>query len=98
VSRLLSPRFQILKVGHHGSSTSTSRALLDRADPEVALISVGRRNRFGHPAPGVLGRLSARGTRILRTDIHGTLVVKARRDGSYRFRTSNPPPPGPQDR
>jgi competence protein ComEC len=97
LSRLLSPRFQLLKVGHHGSSTSTSRELLDRADPEVALISVGRRNRFGHPAPGVLGRLSARGTRILRTDTHGTLVVKARPDGSYRFWTSAPTVRGPRD-
>jgi competence protein ComEC len=98
LSRLLSPRFQVLKVGHHGSSTSTSQELLERADPEVALISVGRRNRFGHPAPGVLGRLSALGIRILRTDTHGTLVVKARPDGSYRLWTSVPSADGPRNR
>ena len=47
----------VLKVGHHGSRTSTSPALLDRASPRVALISAGRRNRYGHPDPRVIRRL-----------------------------------------
>ena len=82
--RLLSEEVQVLKVGHHGSSTSTTREFLDRIEPEVALISVGRRNRYGHPHQVVLDRLHAGGTRVLRTDLQGTLVVEARRDGNLR--------------
>jgi competence protein ComEC len=90
LSRLRSPRFQLLKVGHHGSSTSTSQELLDRTHPEVALISVGRRNRYGHPNPGVLQRLRASGARVVRTDREGTIVIKAWPDGSYRVQGSAP--------
>ena len=81
--RLLSSHVQVLKVGHHGSATSTGSDLLERADPEAALISVGRGNRFGHPAPEVLTRLERGGVRVVRTDLGGTLVVRAHRDGGY---------------
>jgi len=86
--RLLSEGVQVLKVGHHGSSTSTTQELLDRVEPEVALVSVGRRNRYGHPHQAVLDRLHASGTLIFRTDLRGTMVVKARRDGTYELSTS----------
>jgi competence protein ComEC len=85
--RILSPRIQVLKIGHHGSYTSTTSELLERVDPETALISVGRRNRFGHPHPAVLGRLGHAGVRVFRTDREGDLVVRARREGSYRVST-----------
>jgi len=81
--RLLSEDVHVLKVGHHGSSTSTTQELLERVEPEVALVSVGRRNRFGHPHQAVLDRLHAKGTMIFRTDLQGILVVRARRDGTY---------------
>jgi competence protein ComEC len=74
-------RADVLKVGHHGSRTSTSEALLESARPAIALIGVGRRNRYGHPDGGVLDRLSAYDVRVLRTDMRGAIVVKARRDG-----------------
>ncbi len=77
----------LLKVGHHGSKTSTSEAFLEAIRPEVALISVGRRNRFGHPEPEVLRRLEGTGARILRTDRHGTVRVRFHRDGSFGVRT-----------
>jgi competence protein ComEC len=80
---VLSASNQVLKVGHHGSRTSTGLELLERIHPEAALISVGRRNRFGHPDPEVLSRLQAAGVSIHRTDLGGSLVVRARRDGSY---------------
>lgn len=89
VSRVLSPRIQVLKVGHHGSSTSTSAQLLERTSPEVALISVGRRNRFGHPDRSVLARLRAGGASSFRTDLAGNLAVRARRDGSYSVTTQH---------
>jgi competence protein ComEC len=85
--RVLSDRIQILKVGHHGSSTSTTPGLLRRIEPAVALISVGRRNRFGHPHPEVLARLAHLGTQVFRTDRQGTLTVRARDDGSYSVST-----------
>jgi len=84
--RLLSPRIHVLKIGHHGSSTSTGADLLERTHPETALISVGRRNRYGHPHSSVLQRLEAAGVRIFRTDEDGMVVVRARKDGSYRVR------------
>ncbi|MGI9626441.1 MAG: DNA internalization-related competence protein ComEC/Rec2 [Longimicrobiales bacterium] len=73
---------EVLKVGHHGSRTSTSRELLDRARPTVAMISVGRRNRYGHPSPGVLRRLEQAGVTILRTDLGGMVRVTGRKDGT----------------
>jgi competence protein ComEC len=82
---LLSPEFQILKIGHHGSNTSTSPELLERLSPEVALISVGRRNRYGHPHSSVIQRLEASGVEIFRTDEDGTVIIKARRDGLFRI-------------
>lgn len=82
----LGPGFEVLKVGHHGSETSTDPALLDAIRPEVALISAGRSNRYGHPTPGVLARLEERGIDILRTDRSGTVTLLARRDGTFRLR------------
>ena len=66
---------RILKVGHHGSRTSTSRALVDAWQPQIAVISCGRGNRFGHPAPDVLNRLDAAGVRIYRTDRDGQITI-----------------------
>ncbi len=65
-------RADVLKVGHHGSKTSSSGALLDAVRPEWAAISCGVRNRFGHPAAEVLSALEARGVLIHRTDLHGS--------------------------
>ena len=73
----------VLKVGHHGSSTSTTPRFLERAAPEAAVISVGQGNRYGHPAPEVLTRLEASGARIYRTDEDGTLTIRARREGTF---------------
>ena len=76
----------LLKVGHHGSITSTGEAFLQATSPEYALIPVGARNRYGHPDPVVLARLRRVGADILRTDMHGTVAVIARRDGSVTVR------------
>jgi competence protein ComEC len=83
---LLAP-VELLKVGHHGSRTSTGDRLLDRVRPKVSAISVGRRNRFGHPAAEVLERLREKGGRVVRTDLHGTVVVRGREDGSWTLAT-----------
>jgi competence protein ComEC len=65
----------VLKVPHHGSRTSTTPALLARVAPRVALVGVGRRNRFGHPAPEVVARLAGAGVRVFRTDRDGDLAL-----------------------
>jgi beta-lactamase superfamily II metal-dependent hydrolase len=65
---------ELLKVGHHGSRSATSDAWLDELAPHEAVISVGRHNRYGHPAPEVLNRLAAHGITILRTDERGTIT------------------------
>jgi competence protein ComEC len=71
----------VLKVGHHGSTTSTGEVLLRTVRPEIALISNGRRNRYGHPAPSVVARLEAHRVRVLRTDRLGNITVRATRNG-----------------
>ena len=73
--RLTPARVRILKVAHHGSRTSTSRELLEAWRPQIALISCGRGNPFGHPAPEVIARLEAIGARIYRTDLDGQITV-----------------------
>lgn len=69
-------RAEILKVGHHGSRSSSSAEFLARVQPEVAIISVGERNRYGHPHDEALARLEELGVGIYRTDIEGSIVVK----------------------
>ena len=78
---------EVLKVGHHGSNTSTSPLLLAQTSPEVAVISVGGRNRYGHPHSDVLYRIIESGARILRTDLSGDIVIRARRSGLHDVRT-----------
>jgi competence protein ComEC len=81
-------RVDVLKVGHHGSDTSTGDSLLSAAAPRVALVSVGQRNRYGHPDADVLARLARHGVRVLRTDVDGSVTVRAHRDGSLELRTA----------
>jgi competence protein ComEC len=83
-------RAQVLKAGHHGSYTSTSPELLDAVRPELVVISAGRRNRFGHPAPEVLRDLAAREIRAARTDRHCTITVVAHGPRGARWRLVEP--------
>ena len=64
----------VLKVGHHGSRTASSAEFLAAVRPQAAIVSVGR-NRYGHPAPEALGRLSSAGAAVWRTDYEGTVTV-----------------------
>ncbi len=65
----------VLKVPHHGSRTSTTPEFLARVSPRIGLVGVGRRNRFGHPAPDVLARLARAGVRVFRTDRDGDVAL-----------------------
>ena len=68
-------RADVLKVGHHGSRTSSTPAFIAAVQPREAVISAGCRNRFGHPSPATLATLAAAGVRVWRTDHDGAVVV-----------------------
>lgn len=80
-------RADVLKVGHHGSSTSSSGPFLDAVRPRLALVSVGLGNSYGHPSADVMATLAARGAQVLRTDRLGTIVVRT--DGRRLFVDAN---------
>lgn len=71
----------VLKVAHHGSPSASCDDFLRRVQPNLAVISVGRRNPFGHPAPAVIDRLQRCGATIIRTDRDGAVTVRA--DGHH---------------
>jgi competence protein ComEC len=66
---------RVLKIPHHGSLTSSSPSFLDVIRPQIAVVSAGRSNRFGHPVPEVLERYRTIGTQIFRTDRDGAVFV-----------------------
>lgn len=65
----------VLKVGHHGSSTSTSSNFLKKVDPSIAVISVGKDNSYKHPSESTIERLKKSNIEILRTDISGNITL-----------------------
>jgi len=67
----------VLKVGHHGSLTSTSESFLGWVKPSLAIISVGKNNKYGHPKKEILDRLVKFEIPTLRTDEKGTIVIKS---------------------
>ena len=75
----------ILKVGHHGSSTSSSEAFLESASPEVAVISCGVNNEYGHPHDETLEKLDAIGCDVLRTDLNGDITISTDGENGYYF-------------
>jgi competence protein ComEC len=98
-------RSDILVVPHHGSRTSSTATFLDAVRPQVAVIQVGYRSRYGHPAPAVVARYGARGIAVVRTDHCGawswregegvcTRAVRRRYWGWQETSGSEPPAPG----
>ena len=65
-----------IKIGHHGSSTSTSKELIERVSPTYAIISVGENNHFNHPSKETINLLEEKNIEVLRTDLHGAIEVK----------------------
>lgn len=70
------PDIEVLVAGHHGSDTSNTRELLEAVRPDLALISVGLNNKYGHPGWDALVRLDEIGAEIYRTDLYGTIEVQ----------------------
>lgn len=83
----LNVRVKILKVAHHGSKYATSQDFVDRVKPEVAIISCGEWNRYGHPSQVVLDRLRAANAKLYRTDLQGeiTITTKGRLKGDKLY-------------
>ena len=65
----------VLKIGHHGGKNSTTPKFLSAVNPQIAIISSGEGNPYGHPSPEVLNRLEAAGVRTLRTDTNGAIHI-----------------------
>lgn len=65
----------VLKVGHHGSSYSTTDSFLERVNPKYAIIEVGKDNKYGHPTNKTLDKLNAKNIKIYRTDLDGTIKL-----------------------
>lgn len=75
------PCVDMIKIGHHGSKTSTSEEWLKRLKPATAVISVGKQNRYHHPHPEVIQRLKSSGTSLYRTDQQGAITVRITPEG-----------------
>lgn len=76
-----------LKIGHHGSKTSSSKEFIEEINPNYSIISVGKNNRYGHPNKEVLSTLQD--SRIYRTDIDGSIVVKIE-NNKFKIETCSP--------
>jgi competence protein ComEC len=84
-------RVDLLKVAHHGSTTSSTEPFLEAARPKLALISAGVNNLYHHPSPVILDRLAEHGIRVLRTDRDGMILVRLREDGRTRIELPGAP-------
>lgn len=78
---------RVLKVGHHGSKYATSENFLKAVKPEVAVISDGAANRYGHPSQDALNRLKAAGVKVYRTDLQGEITITSKGEG-YEIKTA----------
>lgn len=78
----------VLKVPHHGSKTGLAQNFLTAIDPQIAVIPVGKNNRFGHPTGEILGKLEKAGAQILRTDIDGEIEIISNGEW-FKIKTGN---------
>ena len=67
----------VLKVGHHGSKTSSSEVFLEYVTPEISLISAGFKNKFGHPSNEIIERLENIGSTIYRSDLQKAILLRS---------------------
>ena len=81
------PDIDILKVGHHGSKTSSSKEFINKINPEYSIISVGKNNRYGHPNKEALDNLE--NSKIYRTDIDGSIMFKIK-NNKLKIETCSP--------
>lgn len=77
-------KIDFIKIGHHGSNTSTSKEFIEKISPRNSIISVGKNNKYGHPKQSVLDTLES--SKIYRTDLEGTIEIKLNKKG-YKINT-----------
>ena len=77
----------VLKVGHHGSKTSSSKKFIDEINPKYGVISVGKNNKYGHPNKEILNTLS--NSKIYRTDEDGSIMFKIK-NNKLKIKTCSP--------
>ncbi|MBW6409376.1 ComEC/Rec2 family competence protein [Clostridium weizhouense] len=75
LSKQLDISGDVLKLGHHGSHSSTSQAFLDKVNPKYAIISCGKDNDYGHPHKETMDKLNAKNINVFRTDLEGTIIA-----------------------
>ena len=78
LTKELDLKSQVIKISHHGSKYATSADFLNRVKPEVAIVSCGAWNRYGHPSQAVLDRLKAANVKLYRTDLQGEITLTTR--------------------
>lgn len=85
----LNLKVTVLKVAHHGSKYATSQDFIDRVKPEVAVVSCGEWNRYGHPSQPVIDRVRAAASKLYRTDLQGEITITTRgKENDYVVRTA----------
>lgn len=79
-------RANILKIGHHGSKTSSTSEFINIVKPQIAVIGVGKNNKFGHPSDVILKRLNNLNCNIFRTDLNGEISIEIDKKGKYKIK------------
>ena len=87
IQRYTLQNIDVLKVGHHGSKTSSGKEFINKIEPKYSIISVGKNNRYGHPNDKVLENLED--SKIYRTDLDGSIMFKIKRD-NLEIKTCSP--------
>ena len=77
----------ILKVAHHGSATSSTEKFINKVNSKIALIGVGKDNKFEHPHDKIIKTLEFKRVNIFRTDLHGEIVLKVDKNGKIKVKT-----------
>ncbi|MGE5802875.1 MAG: ComEC/Rec2 family competence protein, partial [Gemmatimonadota bacterium] len=88
------PHVNVVKLAHHGSNNGTSPEWIAATHPQVAVISVGAGNSYGHPSAAVISAWQGSGARVYRTDQDGGVVILANDDGSFVVTTDRSDPKG----
>jgi len=89
LTKELDLKSKVIKIAHHGSKYATSNDFLNRVKPEVAIVSCGAWNRYGHPSQAVLDRLKAANVKLYRTDLQGEITITTRgKDSDLTIKTA----------
>lgn len=75
----------IIKIAHHGSKTSTTYSFLEEVKPKIALIGVGKNNKFGHPSDKIINLLEKQKIKIYRTDLNGEICMQINKNGGIKI-------------